>query len=280
MSSDAANAAGRKWDLFADEDTGPELIRDPDRSRAFRLVIGGTRHSHVDLDEPTNLEYDYARQIAHLIDLAAAPGAPLRVLHLGAGALTLARYVAATRPESEQCAVDLDGELLDLVRRELPLPAGARADLRTGEAREELAAAPAGWFDMVVTDVYDGPQVPKHLTTVECAGLSKRALRPGGAHVVNFADGSFDGSGLTSTRRLVAGARQHFSDVALVIHPDLLRGRRLGNLVLVASDSPLPVDGLAARTASDSFGHQVLHGPALDDFQGDAEPLTDAELAV
>jgi hypothetical protein len=74
-----------------------ELLGDLDRPRAWMLLAGGVPQSHVDLDDPLHLELEYIRVLGHLIDLAAPAGAPLRVLHLGGGGLTLARYVAATR---------------------------------------------------------------------------------------------------------------------------------------------------------------------------------------
>ena len=105
---------------------GARLVGDPDRPRAWTLLIGGTAQSYVDLDDPQYLEFEYMRWIGHLIDLAAPPGQPLRVLHLGGGALTLARYAAATRPGSPQLAVESDAALVDLVRRELPLAQRSR----------------------------------------------------------------------------------------------------------------------------------------------------------
>src|SRR5258708_16671223 len=98
-----------------------ELAADPDRPAAWTLLTDGFPQSHVDLDDPRHLEFEYVRRLGHLLDLAAPPGAPLRVLHLGAGALTLARYVAATRPGSHQLAVDSDAALIEFVRRRLPL---------------------------------------------------------------------------------------------------------------------------------------------------------------
>ena len=80
------------------EQTPPELASDVARDGI--LLAGGVPQSYVDLDDPLHLELEYMRQLGHLIDLAAPAGVPLRVLHLGAGALTLARYVAATRPGS------------------------------------------------------------------------------------------------------------------------------------------------------------------------------------
>jgi hypothetical protein len=70
---------------------GPELLRDADRRAAWMLLIDGVPQSHVDLDDPGYLDFEYVRRIGHVIDEAAPAGQPLRVLHLGAGALTLAR---------------------------------------------------------------------------------------------------------------------------------------------------------------------------------------------
>ena len=92
-----------------------------DRPRAWTLRVDGIPQSHVDLDDPLYLEFEYMRRLGHLVDLAAPVGQPLRVLHLGGGGLTLARYVAASRPGSSQLAVESDGALVGLVRRLLPL---------------------------------------------------------------------------------------------------------------------------------------------------------------
>ena len=267
----------RTWDLFDDGPDQPELLRDLDRRNAFQLMIGGTPHSHVDLDDPTHLEYEYIRQIAFMVDLAAEERAPLRVLHLGGGGLTLARYIAVTRPGSGQQVVEIDGDLLDFVRRELPLPRNARVRLRTGDARDVLGRVPEGAFDITITDAYSGARVPKHLTSAEYYRLSKRALRPTGVHIANLADGSPGGGGMTFTRRQIANARQQFAHVALLTDPGILRGRKFGNLVLLASDAPLPLDGLIRRAASDPFPCRVMYGEELVNFQGGAKPVSDEE---
>ena len=259
-----------------DQPDGPELLRDLDRRNAYQLMIGGTPQSHVDLDDPTYLEYEYVRQIAHLVDLVAEEGAPLRVLHLGGGALTLPRYVAVTRPGSGQQVVEIDGKLLDFVRTKLPLPRNARVRLRTGDARDVLSRVPEGAFDLTVTDVFAAARIPKHFTSTEYVALSKRALRPTGVHLVNLADG-MAGTGLAFTRRQVATAKAHFAHVLLLADPGILRGRKFGNIVLMASDAPLPVAGLVRRAASDPFPNRVVRGQELDDFQGGAKPVTDAD---
>jgi len=75
-----------------------ELRPDRDRRHGWTLLLDGTPQSHVDLDDPTHLEFDYVRRLGHVVDVVAPPRRPLRVLHLGGGAFTLPRYLAATRP--------------------------------------------------------------------------------------------------------------------------------------------------------------------------------------
>ena len=83
---------------------------------AVQLVIDGTPQSHVNLRDNTDLFFEYVRRIGHVIDLCRAPGQPISALHLGGGALTLPRYIAATRPGSRQQVIELEGALVDLAR--------------------------------------------------------------------------------------------------------------------------------------------------------------------
>src|SRR5215469_212755 len=158
----------------AEPDAAVELVCYIDRPGAWMLLAGGVPQSHVDLDDPLHLELEYMRRLGHLIDLAAPVGQPLRVLHLGGGGLTLARYVAVTRPGSHQLAVEAEPEVARLVRRRLPLPAPGgprpgtgKITVRVADARAVLERVPAGSFDLVVADVFAGGQTPAHLTSVE-----------------------------------------------------------------------------------------------------------------
>jgi spermidine synthase len=255
-------------------DTGTaELVSDPDRAAGYTLLLDGTPQSHVDLDDPAHLGFEYVRRLGHVVDLA--PPGPLRVLHLGGGALTLPRYVAATRPGSGQQAVEIDGALLELVRTRLPLDRAARVRLRTGDARDVLARVPAAAFDLLVVDVFAAGRIPARMASVEFAESAARALRPDGVLAVNLADGG----GLSFARSQVATVGRVFDRLALLSDPTVLGGRRFGNLVLVAGRTDLPVTGYQRRTASDPFPGRVLHGAELDRFAGGAKPVTD-ETAI
>jgi spermidine synthase len=275
-----------------DVDSGvAELVADIDRPRAWTLLVDGTPQSHVDLDDPQHLEFEYMRRLGHLVDLAAPAGQPLRVLHLGAGGLTLARYVAATRPGSGQLAVESDAALADLVRLRLPLsqrrrrPTGnqgggnqagghraGRVRLRVGDARTVLEQVPAGSFDLVVADLFTGARTPAHLTSVEFAVAVARALSPAGIYAANVGDGP----PLTHARARVATACAVFPHACLIADAPVLRGRRFGNLVVAAARQGLPLEGLARRVAGDPFPGSLLHGSALDRFAAGAKPITDA----
>ncbi|MBN9739008.1 MULTISPECIES: fused MFS/spermidine synthase [unclassified Pseudonocardia] len=232
-----------------------ELVQDPDRPQSWTLLLDGTAQSHVDLADPEHLEFEYVRRIAHVMDLAAPPSVPLRVLHLGGGAWTLARYVAATRPGSAQTVVELDAALADLVAHRLPGPGGSDGlEVVTSEARASLALFPAGGFDLVVLDVFAGARTPAQVTTAEFLREVRRVLAPTGIHVANLGDGApwpfLPGQ--------VATAGAAFAELGLIAAPDVLRGRRFGNLVLVGSDRGLPVPGLVRRAAADPFPARVL----------------------
>ena len=264
--------AGRGDRISEQVDSGlAEIVRDRDRADAWTLLLDGTPQSHVDLADPGYLSFEYQRRFGHLVDLAAAPGKPVSALHLGGGALTLARYVAASRPRSRQQVAEIDTRLTELVRRELPLDKGWQLRVRGGDARDILARSPEAGADLVVADIFSGARIPAHCTSTEFAALAARALSPGGRYAVNITDGGQ----LAFARGQVATLRAVFAEVALVADPVVLRGRRFGNLVLVAAQQPLPLDELTRRIATAPSPGRVESGPRLVDFQAGAAPVTD-----
>jgi spermidine synthase len=250
-----------------------KLMPDVDRERAWLLTVDGAPQSYVDLDEPTHLEFEYARRLGHVLDTVAEPGRPLDVLHLGGGALTLPRYLAATRPGSRQDVVEADRGLLDMVVEHLPLPVGAGIALHAADARAWLEAAPDACADVLVADVFGGSRVPAHLTSLAYAEQAERVLRGDGVYLANLADAA----PFAFLRSQLATFSEVFEELALIAEPGVLRGRRFGNAVLVAAHHPLDAAALARRVASDAFPARLEHGPALRDFIGGAVPVRDED---
>ncbi|WP_431330758.1 spermidine synthase [Streptomyces sp. IPPR8] len=250
-----------------------KLMPDVDRERAWLLTVDGAPQSYVDLDEPAHLEFEYTRRLGHVLDTVAEPGRALDVLHLGGGALTLPRYLAATRPGCRQHVVEADRGLLELVAEHLPLPDGSDVTPHAADARAWLESAPADSADVLVADVFGGSRVPAHLTSVGYARQAARVLRPDGVYVANLADTAPFGF----LRGQLATFATLFEELAIIAEPGVLRGRRFGNVVLVAAHRPVDTAELARRTAADAFPARVQHGRALRDFTGDARPVREED---
>ncbi|MFE1169723.1 spermidine synthase [Nocardiopsis sp. NPDC058789] len=252
---------------------GVDLLADADRANSWFLLVEGTPQSHVDLSDPGYLDFSYVRRIAHAVDLVAPEGEPVEALHLGAGALTVARYVAHTRPGSRQRAVDVDAALVELVRRRLPWDRRAQLRVGIGDAREWISARHEDGADLIVSDVFSGARTPARLTSVEFYAEAARVLRPGGFLVVNVGDGY----ALRHTRAQVATVRSVLPHVVMTAEPGILRGRRFGNLVLVAGHRPLPVEELGRLAHRDPEMARLVEGEDLDRFLSGHSPVHDAE---
>lgn len=248
-----------------------ELLADEDRPGGWLLLLDRIRQSYVDLDDPSYLDFEYIQAFADVLD--ALPDGPLAVTHIGGGGCTLARYLAVTRPGSPQVVLEPDEAVTRLVRARLPFPRGARIRVRPVTGRDGIGALRAASADVVVLDAFHGGRVPSELTTAEFVGDVARVLRPGGVLLANVADGP---PGLFS-RRLAGTLRGALPEVAVIADPSVLKWRRFGNVVLVASRAPLAVTELAAASAAAMFPRRLITGTELTQWLGGARPLTDAD---
>ncbi len=249
---------------------------EPDRfiPGTFQLVVDGTPQSHVHLDRPTELFFEYVQRIGHVIDQIEPVGGPITAIHLGAGALTLPRYIAATRPGSTQHVIELEPELVALVREYLPLPRGAAIRVRYGDAREVVGRLPAGLqgkADLIISDIFRGSQTPAHVTAVGYFQELSALLAPDGVVVVNVADGNR----LEFARRHAATLKEVFREVIILVEPGVLKGGRVGNLVFAARNQPLASAQLARLAHLGPFPAKVVSGTELDQFIAGARPIQD-----
>jgi hypothetical protein len=231
------------------------------------LLVDGTPQSYLDPDDPEHLEFDYVRRLADIVD--TLPPGPVTALHLGGGACTLPRYVAATRPGSVQLVVEADARLAAVVREQLGT-AGFR--LRVGDGRAALARL-SPTSDLVVSDVFVGAQVPAHMATLEHVHEVRAVLRPHGVYAVNLGDSGR----LAFARQQAATLAAEFAHVVVLGEPTVLRGRRFGNLVLAGSDVPFDVTGLAQLGARSHPRGRAEDGRR---FAAGYEPATDAAPPV
>ncbi|MGA5452193.1 fused MFS/spermidine synthase [Streptomyces umbrinus] len=253
------------------------VVADPDRDGGRTLVLDGLRHSYVDVDDPTFLEFAYVRAIASVVDAAFPEGEPLVAHHLGGGGLTFPRYLAATRPGTRSLVSEIDSGVVRINRERLGLGPGAGIDVRAEDGRLGLRRLDDGSRDLVVGDAFGGVSVPWHLTTAEAMTDVRRVLDEDGLYVANL----IDHGGMDFARAEVATLSETFEHVAVVGEPADIGLAPTpgtpegGNLVVLASDRP--VDLRAAQEALDSrqTGWKTSTGDDLASWIGDAQLLTD-----
>lgn len=249
------------------------LVEDPAQPGAFLVRIGDTDQSYVDLADPLRLEFDYVQRIADVIDEIAPEGARMRVVHVGGAALTLPRYVAATRPSSAQIVLEPDEELTMLVREQLPLPRRSGIKVRATDGRSGIAAMRDDFADLVIVDAFVGARVPPELTTTEFLTDVRRVVGSTGAVVVNVTDQGR----LGYSKRVLAGVAAVFDHAVYGAEPATLKGRRFGNVIITGSEAPLPEAALIRRAAGSMFPYRVLTGTQQSRFVGGAKPFTDED---
>ena len=242
------------------------VVDDPDRADGRVLVLDDLRHSYVALDDPTHLEFWYIRQIVGAID-TLAPDGPLDVLALGGGALTVPRYLDATRPGSDQTVLEIDPTLIDVVADQFGVDT-ERFRIITGDGRISLLGIADDSADVIVGDAFGSRAVPWHLTTAEFMAEIERVLRPGGLYVANIIDGPRQ-SFLRAESATIRTALPH---VAVMPGEGLATGFS-GNAVVAASDEPFDADAWnAARRERGDDGELIAD---VDEYLDGALILTD-----
>ena len=244
----------------------PEFERD---GSLVTVVVGGQPQSAVDLTDPLRLDFEYVQHLAMCVD-ALAPAGPLRVTHVGGAGLTLPRWVHATRPGSPQVVLEPDEGLTEAVRRELPLPRGHRIRVRLVTGEDGIAALADVSADVVVVDAFADGRVPTALGTVQWFAEVARVLRPRGMVLANVPDEP----GMRYLARVHASARESLPHTAVVGLHEVLKGKRFGNLVLVASGAPLDLYTLRRSAASAPLPTGVLTSADLQRRVPAARPFS------
>ncbi|MGP5523892.1 spermidine synthase [Glutamicibacter arilaitensis] len=227
------------------------------------LAIGDAPQSHVNLAQPEIVFYEYLARIANHLEVLRTSDRPLKMLHLGAGALTLARWASVVYPASTHVAVDIERELLDFVLTHLPLPDSCELRPLVADARavlqEELSEEE---FDVIVLDIFSGPEAPEHLTTSEYYAELKNSLSAEGLLFVNIGDDP----PLDFTSSQVRAAETVFDFVMLSSSPEMFTKRFPGNLILTASKQRIPEEDVLRCQSAGPYPSEVRHSVDLDRF--------------
>lgn len=214
---------------------------------SYVVHVNGVPSSSITLSDPERLDFEYLDWMKRVIDACLSAG-PVRAAHIGAAGCALARALHASRPGSKQTAIDIDSALLDYSRQWFDLPRSPALALRAGDGALEVGKFRQDTLDVLVRDAFDHDQVPGSLQTAEffatCAGIVKDS----GLYLANIPDPGDH----RILRSELTELGQHFSHVAAAAEPAILKGRRRGNVIVLASNTPLDTADLnrTLRTAA------------------------------
>jgi spermidine synthase len=242
-----------------------ELIRDLDRPSAWWLLVDGSEQSFVDVDHPLHLEFEYLQMAGYAVQTGWPAEGPLDVLHLGGGLCTFPRWLAARYPGSRQVVVERSSTIAAMSRKLGPV---VGTELIEADAAAVVGDRPAGSADVIVCDVYEGPETVTSLFTAASLRRVRRVLRDDGCYVCNLSDAS----PFALAKVVVATVREVVGPVLMLAEPSVLRGRRSGNLVLVAGHRQLDTEELVRRAASGPVRARVVADDELAAFIGTARP--------
>ncbi|MGQ4528067.1 spermidine synthase [Dermabacteraceae bacterium P13136] len=234
------------------------------------LFVNGVPSSEVHPD-PLTLSFEYMRWIRCTVDELHAPPAPVRVTHLGGGACTLARAIAAGHPGSRQLVVELDRVLAENARAWFDLPRSPEVRVRAADAIATLPTLPEAGCDVLIRDVFAGDETPTALTTLAAAQQARRAVGPQGSYLVNCAAKP----GTTLLADEYATLSEVFKQVHVIAEPGVFKKRRYGNCVLLASDMA-PPEGLERALRRDAVTVRLLSGGDLAQLARQGSVITGA----
>ena len=242
---------------------------DPLREHGRTLWLDTSKHSYVDVVDPTHLEFRYVKVIADVVTSLDLPDAPA-VMSIGGGGFTLPRWIRDTYPAAIHTVLELDFRLVELAYAELGLQLGDVDEMRIGDARVSIRSVD-GPVDLVLADAFGGFVVPWHLTTREFLTDVAATMAPDGVFVMNLIDyppASF-------ARAEAATALAVFSHVMVIAPPDYFDGGLGGNYVIVASHTPLEPASVALSLGARGSIEEIREGEALEVWIRGARVLTD-----
>jgi spermidine synthase len=263
--------AGRSEQTYPDAVTEqPHFEFRTDDRGGVTVLRDGHPQSHVDLRDPELLVFEYVAQLAIGIDLL--PAGPAGITHIGGAGLTLARYVQHTRPGSPQIVLEPDTALTEAVRRELPLPRNHRIRVRPQDGASGVAALRDDSADALVLDAYDEGRVPADLLSPTAIQHFARVLRPKGIALLNLADEP----NRRHLARELATVAEAFPHAVVLALADVMKGRRFGNYVVLASTAPFDTDEIRRRATRLAATTTVRAATTL---RGTAKAFTDDDGA-
>jgi spermidine synthase len=144
---------------------------------------GAVIQSAMRLHAPYDLDLEYTRCMMSFLLFHPRPR---RVLMIGLGGGSLAKFVYQRLRNAHTTVVEIDPHIARIARSHFLLPRESRRlRLHIGDGADYVAAQ-RGASDIILLDGFEDDQQAPALTTAEFYDNTRRALKPGGLLVANF----------------------------------------------------------------------------------------------
>lgn len=172
-----------KWRIRKPADDA-ETVYVSEKSGVRSLHIGSdTVQSAMRLSRPNDLELSYTRSMMGFLLFNAAPA---RVLQVGLGGGSLAKFIYHRMPWVETEVVEINQRVVDIARRYFMVPPDdARLQVIVGDGAEYMAREGRG-ADVIAVDGYEAEAQAEALAERGFYDACRRRLNPGGMLVVNL----------------------------------------------------------------------------------------------
>ncbi|MDR1395319.1 MAG: fused MFS/spermidine synthase [Deltaproteobacteria bacterium] len=182
----------------------------------------------ISIYNPEEPVFEYPGMV--LLSLALRPKAR-KIAMLGLGGGFVPRLCQRYLPDYELTVVEIDPLIADLAATYFGFQPGGNVRVEIQDGLEFLSRQPAGSYDIIWLDAFDGDYIPVHLTTSQFLELNRSILREDGLLVQN----------LHSNRKYFYH-RQLALTSAVFEEPSLIfRGFRCANDVVITPNGPAPI---------------------------------------
>ena len=241
------------------EQVSARLLPERGTNGGYSLVIEGTTQSHVNPLDPLDLQLEYTRLIAAMIDgcreRRRSPADPAPRRRVPSPSRATSRPRVRTRcSTSSSCIASSSSSCSTCCRSTTDVELTVEFD--DGRAAVERAARTAGGYDVAIVDVFSGSVSPRHMSTVEFFTELVQLLAPDGVVVVN----TLATSGLGMSREVGATLASILPEVLALASPAVVADSSLGNVVFAASAVPIAGDEFLRHANTGPRPIELLRG--------------------
>ena len=230
----------------------PFLIEDPEY-RAMCFTLDGCTQTEMRLDDPVALANEYTRKMMGFLLFEALPK---KILMIGLGGGSLAKYCRQHLPDTEFTAVEIDLNVIAMRAHFYVPPDDEHFKVVNADGAEHVAkmAEHGERSDVILVDAYDPCGIAKSVVERAFVENAKRVLGPNGVFVLNLVAQAHE------CERYVETIRQVFDSPVI-----LIAMKSGGNLVVFAGSALLDPNRvpLALRNAERIEDRLGLFFPTL-----------------